>query len=60
MKDLEYHIPKFFLVLPGNRESLQVVCGKNVIMKFETILKAEITGLIDGVKESVSKTHIEC
>lgn len=41
-------------------ESLKVAYGKNVIMTFETILKVEITGLIDSIKESVSKTHTEC
>lgn len=59
MKDLEHHVPKFFLVLPGNRESLSVAYGKNVIMKVEIMLKVEITGLTDDIK-NVNKIHIEC
>ena len=62
MKDFKCQDPKFFLVLPGNKESLQAVCGANVIMKVEIVLKVETTGVIDIIEENVSscRTHIRC
>lgn len=59
MKDLEYHIPKFFLILAGNG-IIEGCLWKECDYDVWDYTKGRDYWLIDSIKESVSKTHTEC